>query len=593
MMAQRAELISYVGEGLSVKPFCRGLMKAKAGGKCGLMDNNGRMAVAMENDQITDFFDGTAFILKKSDSGVVLKGIVTENGHITLYDKVYYIVPGEVFFSEGMMPVSDSSGKIGFITPDGRLAIKCSYRQVLPFSEGYACVWTDKLFLFINKQGKALGIDLPNGGYPCDGRSFHKGTAYVADEEHEWFSINKNGTSSSVRGKSRNFFNQYDYLGRLGTDAPGEVKYLPKDNDGGVKSNVYSFKENGLVGYRTSNNVVVPCQFTEGSEFVNGFATVKLNGKSGLLRLIEDSWPPKVKPVSGVNETYTAITNMTCKFHVDFPNDCNAGRMKVSVMENGKNLDVKSAGGSDFTFSYRPLGQSQRENRQFSVVVHDGEIIQAKVPLACSLMRKHLLQLQIAVGEVESNDRATVTVYVSNSNEMDVTTTVSLAGSSPAFHPISQEVTVPGGGRKSLSSFFDVKKTLTDQWVEATTSEGGSARKSGLTLNAYTSAPTPTPINQPLTIAIQVGNVEADASGKCHVTAVIHNPNSTPVNTVVTMSGSDSFVGKRENVSIPANSKKTVSSYFQIKGAKLNQWVEVSTSSGAKARKDVPQLRVQ
>jgi len=157
LSAQRVEWVVYPKEGITMAPFCNGLVKVKNNGKVGLMNYKGQMVVKAENDQITDFFNGHAFILQRaSGNKVLLSAIVDAKGNVRPMKKEYFIVPRIVFFSEGLMPLADKAGKIGFVDTMGEVVVPFKYSQVLPYSEGHACVWTwsSKNLLIIDKSAE-------------------------------------------------------------------------------------------------------------------------------------------------------------------------------------------------------------------------------------------------------------------------------------------------------------------------------------------------------------------------------------------------------------------------------------------------------
>jgi len=380
-------------------------------------------------------------------------------------------------------------------------------------------------------------------------------------------------------------------MGRVGSDAPKTVAYSSLSDGNQAAVDIHSFTENGLVGYRTSSAVVLPCQLEAGSEFTDGVAVVTLKGKSGLLRWVENGQMPKVVPVDS-RPSYSSKAEVECKLRVDHV-PVNLQKMNVEVCEaQGRSLVAQPQDNNVFSFKVQPSGKAGKEEREFCINVVDAGLILSSENITYTLVKKALVSVALSVGNTNANGQAPVIASITNRNSEPVTITVTLRGSEQAFKETSQEITIPGGGSRSISSYFTVLQKLSGQWVEVTTSEGVSERKTGLTLYAYAPNTPPSPA-QSLSIAIQVSNIEADATGKCHVTAVISNHGSSVVNTTVTMRGSDAFVGKSEHVTIPAGGKKAVSSYFQIKGAKVNQWVEVSTSNGDKSRKNVPQLTIK
>jgi len=96
-----------------------------------------------------------------------------------------------------------------------------------------------------------------------------------------------------------------------------------------------------------------------------------------------------------------------------------------------------------------------------------------------------------------------------------------------------------------------------------------------------------------LTASLSVKN-KADSNNSCLVTATISNPSSIPVSTTVTLSGGGSnsqFNPRRVNLTIPAHSKRSITSAFALRGVELDGWCSVSTSDGAQARRNNLELK--
>lgn len=87
---------------------------------------------------------------------------------------------------------------------------------------------------------------------------------------------------------------------------------------------------------------------------------------------------------------------------------------------------------------------------------------------------------------------------------------------------------------------------------------------------------------------------KADHNNRCFVTATISNPSSIPVTTTVTLSGGGSnsqFNPQKVNITIPANSKRSVTSAFILKGVELDGWCSVATADGVQARRNNLELK--
>ena len=98
-------------------------------------------------------------------------------------------------------------------------------------------------------------------------------------------------------------------------------------------------------------------------------------------------------------------------------------------------------------------------------------------------MKQKKLKLKLSVKqEADPNNRCYATVTVSNPNDQAVTTTVTLSGTS-GFNYVTQTVTIPAKGSKTVSSYFTVKKVVKNASVKATESATGQkAEKKNLQL---------------------------------------------------------------------------------------------------------------
>lgn len=87
---------------------------------------------------------------------------------------------------------------------------------------------------------------------------------------------------------------------------------------------------------------------------------------------------------------------------------------------------------------------------------------------------------------------------------------------------------------------------------------------------------------------------KADSNNRCFVTATISNPSSIPVSTTITLAGggtNSQFSTQKVTLTIPANSRRSVTSAFILKGVELDGWCSVATSDGTTARKNDLQLK--
>lgn len=86
-----------------------------------------------------------------------------------------------------------------------------------------------------------------------------------------------------------------------------------------------------------------------------------------------------------------------------------------------------------------------------------------------------------------------------------------------------------------------------------------------------------------LTLTLAVTNKRADRDGRCYVKATVSNPNSQPVSTKVTITGSNLLETVSQRVTVPAYGTVDVTTYFTVKKAVMSQHVSATSSAGGSA----------
>ena len=272
-----------------IEPFAENIYKVKTYNDMSLINTNGETLI--KADSITYLNNGYALALKSADDKYRLTSIIDKNGQVTKVSQDLYV--GDYpFFSEDKCAVTNKRGKYGFVTPDGKLAIQCSYVSVCPFREGLASVCKVKKGLkgFIGKSnGPAIYIDAKGIekklsaeiGVAAVATTFHNGRAYVMNQNNKSFLIDNQGKVVQAN-PDMNQLKEDDYSAlTTGTPEKANVPYKPTYNY------AYTiFTENGKSGYRTNGIIMLPAQFQEAKSFAGGHAIVKKNDKYGLLQQI-------------------------------------------------------------------------------------------------------------------------------------------------------------------------------------------------------------------------------------------------------------------------------------------------------------------
>lgn len=268
-------------------------------GKVQLIDRNGKALLHnVEADAVMNFEEGYAIVLK----GNKIVGFIAEaQGHGFQPVASDYSITQYDFFSEGLLVVADSKGKMGYMDTQGNLAIPCKYEQARPFKQGYASVEVGKKSVYyINPQGKTRNPEGFHGGNLTKGSSFNgSGEAVVANYQ-DYAVI---GTNMQVRRKiayTPDFpVRSCDYAYSEG-DEDGCVELGDFDEE--EDNRIERYSENGAFGYRWKNGNEgdkLPAQFSEALPFYDGRAIVSKNGKYGVLSLVEGkfsaSWPDELR----------------------------------------------------------------------------------------------------------------------------------------------------------------------------------------------------------------------------------------------------------------------------------------------------------
>lgn len=125
------------------------LMAVSYSGKWGLSRYDGTEVLPVEYETITTVCEDHMLALNAD----VLKAIVTTNGSITYVDGNYRVDRQCPYFSEGLLPVKNASGKWGYMNLSGTVVIDCQFLTAYPFAFGLAAVqYDDGYFVHINRK---------------------------------------------------------------------------------------------------------------------------------------------------------------------------------------------------------------------------------------------------------------------------------------------------------------------------------------------------------------------------------------------------------------------------------------------------------
>lgn len=299
-----------------------GLLQIKTGNKYGLANFKGETALPAAYDSIGSFADNVALLFNNSK----FAGIVGPTGSLTDLSKAEYtLIPGQEFFSDGLLSVQNSRGRCIFINKQGdekTIQLAAAY----PYFDGYAAVsnfdLTSKNFsetkpAYLNTDGQEVSIPLVEKLSDLSFiSSFRDGRAVIVYKKKAyWLDKSMNATpiyTDNVENKKNmvTFDNKTTDL--MYTDQGFDIyaknatlrfnKLMQLDEIEAGSNTVYKYKKNivrvekpqgliekfdvdGKYGLKYKEAVILPAQFGDVEIVDNDYALVKLDGKWGILTI--------------------------------------------------------------------------------------------------------------------------------------------------------------------------------------------------------------------------------------------------------------------------------------------------------------------
>lgn len=234
--------------GIGAKGYANDLLGIKSGKKWGYLNAQGKIAIPLKYDFITEFDGGYAaattggryLVLdtKGAETPIISADNITEIKH----------------FSEGLAPIEAANGLYGFVNTKGETAIKPQYKSVGYFSGGFA--WAK------NAEGKAGFIN-------------SKGEWAI---KPVYLSVTEFDTVSK-------FAKVKDETGWFYIDAAGNKLKVPDTESwGDFNEGLAIGDQGGKKGfYNTKGEWIIKAQYEGVRKFNNGYAAAKMNGKWGLI----------------------------------------------------------------------------------------------------------------------------------------------------------------------------------------------------------------------------------------------------------------------------------------------------------------------
>jgi len=240
------EPIAFGIGGGELKGFEEGMVPIKQGDKWGYLNTEGKLAIQVKYDRVTDFNGGYATV-QNDDQYMVLD----KQGKENLVDGAAVEVRS---FSESLAPYRAADKKFGFIGTDGKIAIPAKFESVGYFVNGLA--WA-------KESEKSLGYINTKGEWAVKpqfevGKDFDK----------------NNGLARIKTG------DKWGYVSKT-----GEVMY-PKDTE--IYEDFFNGlargRQNGKFGFlNAAGEWAIKPEFDGSRDFKNGYAAVKKGDTWGII----------------------------------------------------------------------------------------------------------------------------------------------------------------------------------------------------------------------------------------------------------------------------------------------------------------------
>lgn len=487
-----AQLITWAvkpGMYSEIEPCWGNLYLAYMGDNVGVINGDGKVVVSAEASRITGFYNDLALVLKSEGGKERIMGILSTNGAYTKIDGVYYAIPYQEFFSEGLLTVTDSRGQAGFMNENGIVVKSFKESFVSPFSEGYAVVGMDTEYRLIDKRFNTLNIQLGTVSPIYGGSNVYKGVAVIWDGNGKFYHFDaKKGTC--IKGSAPSSYD-YDYMycfssiSKRSSDIPYEQ---PKRS----AQTLTAIQQNGKYGYESNGKVVLPYQFEQAENFHGNYAIVKTGGKCALLMLHNTDDAFNAIADAEIKYRKRASKDILHKFGISVPSLWDIDDVTVRVTDpSGITVNTTNSG-SNYEFKADGAMDTQKYGIEIScdgLKLYNGEIAyiyqQETTPVEFPDIAQGSMSLTVSLvaenTEADQNNRCYVKAIISNPTSETVTATVTMSGSN-LLEAVSRKITIKAHDTETIRTYFTVNKATSGQKVTVTTSAGGIATLDGLQL---------------------------------------------------------------------------------------------------------------
>lgn len=358
------------------------LYVAKINEKVGLVRDDGSIVAPIANEHISDFYENKSLVTYIDGQKECVRGVLMDDGKYNAFSAKYYTLSGQAFYSDGLLSVADTQGRLGYVDVYGNkvLGFDGKYDKIKPFTEGYATVFKNKRYSLIDKVGTPVSFTFKGVAELYGGTNVVMGKAYVWDTNGKLyaFDTSQGGTCEPVKWPSSKVL---DYLYRFAalSDKSKEVPFQ-KVNNGGKKG-IAPELINNLYGFSLGNGVVIPAQFSKANQFEDDLSVVCLNGKYGILRYIDG----QSFRITGTSSStgYYAGEKVKCSFQLIVPPSW-VGKVLDVKMKNGEQDIPLVQSTKGYVFDICP----NRDKYYFMVEIASEDLLLYKVSIPFTFVKK-------------------------------------------------------------------------------------------------------------------------------------------------------------------------------------------------------------
>lgn len=351
----------------TVERINKSLFKVTRNGKIGLINSDGSLVAEPIHDALGDYYEHKALLTVIDGHGERMAGCLTDEGRYYSYENKFYTLAGQKFFSENIISVADENGKVGYVDVSGNIVLGFDgkYDRIKPFVDGHAAVFKNKKYSLIDKDGIAVRFQLPGVGEIYGGTNSSNNIVSVWDGDGNLYTYDLSTTNSICKKSGKIKKVDFDYLYRLS---------VASDKDKNVPFSKFSYtgskgfepvSEDGKMGFATEGTIVLPCQLTKATPFEDGLSVISMEGKMGILRLIDgDSFGMNCPDTEHKFYSGDAVI---CNFTLAIPSVWREKELKV-VVKDANDISVTTTNTSNsYSFEVKP---TQAETREYRVAVY-------------------------------------------------------------------------------------------------------------------------------------------------------------------------------------------------------------------------------